>query len=121
MMRSSNNFAGNQSSRRLKTNQRALFALFIKILLKTLKRSGEDMLVQQVRAVVSTCTRRNRMGDLHFSPLEEVLELYLQQMVGEAHWQKARHLQRAYLERRYLSRRQVQPLDWSTMVNVANV
>jgi hypothetical protein len=121
MMRSSNNFAGNQSSRRLKTNQRALFALFIKILLKTLKRSGEDILVQQVRAVISTCTTRNRMGDPHFSPLEEVLELYLQQMVGEAHWQKARHLQRAYLERRYLARRQVQPLDWSTMVNIANV
>ena len=80
--------------------QRMLFAMFIKILLKYLAESDKEVLCQQVRSVISTCTKRNRMGDPNFWPLEDVLEAHLREMVGEAHWQRAKRLQRHYMERK---------------------
>ena len=60
------------------------------------------------------------MGDPHFSPLEEVLELYLQQTVGDVYWQKAQDLRRAYLERKCLVRRS-QPVNWITVIKIHSV
>ena len=96
----------------MRSNHRALFALFIKILLQSIKESGDMFLYQQVRIVIATCTKRNRMGDPNFMPLEDVLEVHLRQMVGEAHWLRALEYRRAYVslqekrERRKLVKRQ---------------
>jgi hypothetical protein len=123
MMRSSHSIAKHSSYSSLRKNQRALFALFIKILLKTLEEAEEDMLRQQVRTVIATCTRRNRLGDPSFMPLQEVLESYLRQIVGEIYWQTAKGYQRAYLlVRRYRSRLQQQqnpfPLTSTRIVHI---
>jgi hypothetical protein len=90
--------------------QRIILTLFIKILLKHLSESGETVLYQKVRILIFTCTRRHRLRDPHFSPLEDVLRRNLRRLVGEYHWQRARMLQRAYVERKYGTRRtQYQP------------
>ena len=84
---------------------RAQFALFVKILLKQLARSQDDYLHQQACEVIATCTRRNRMGDIHFSPLEDVLEGHLHQLVGDQIWKKAELFQQIYLQQKCRSRR----------------
>jgi hypothetical protein len=71
-------------------HERTIFFMFLKILLKSIEQSGDRVLSQQVRSAILTCTRRNRMGDPHYSPLDEVLEEYLRQMVGELNWAKAK-------------------------------
>jgi hypothetical protein len=83
--------------RRNPHHPRAKFALLIKILLKRLEQSGDLFLYQQVKIVISTCTQRNRMKDPHFAPLEDILQVHLRDMVGEAHWQAAKDLPRVFL------------------------
>ena len=89
----------NDSSLVRRRQERTIFFMFLKILLKSIEQSGDRVLSQQVRSTILTCTRRNRMGDPHFSPLDEVLEEHLRQMVGELNWAKAKDYQRVYLTR----------------------
>jgi hypothetical protein len=74
--------------------------MFLKILLKSIEQSGDRVLSQQVRSAILTCTRRNRMGDPRFSPLDQVLEEYLRKMVGELNWAKAKDYQRVCLTKK---------------------
>jgi len=90
----------NNDSRLRRRHERTLFFMFLKILLKSIEQSGDRVLSQQVRSAILTCTRRNRMGDPHFSPLDKVLEEYLRQMVGELNWAKAKDYQRVYLTKK---------------------
>lgn len=80
--------------------RRKEFALLIKILLKVLWDAKEVSLYHQVRLSIATCTKRNRMGDPSFSPLEDVLEAHLWMMVGDTYWDKATNLQQKYLQRK---------------------
>lgn len=80
--------------------RRVEFALLIKILLKILLEDAEISLYHQVRLSISTCTKRNRMGDPSFSPLEDVLEAHLWLMVGDTYWDRAVSLQQRYLQRK---------------------
>ncbi len=81
-------------------NHRVEFALLVKILLKILLDEAEINLYHQVRLSISTCTKRNRMGDPSFSPLEDVLEAHLWLMVGDTYWDRAVNLQQKYLQRK---------------------
>jgi hypothetical protein len=81
-------------------HERTMFFMFLKILLKSIEQSGDRVLSQQVRSAILTCTRRNRVGDPHFSPLDQVLKEYLRQMVGELNWAKAKDYQRVYLTKK---------------------
>ena len=85
-----------------RSNRRTLFALLIKFLLKSLNESGDIVLIHRTRSVISMCTQRNRMGDPSFSPLEDVLESVLHQIVGENHWQRAQDYRWDYLKKRHL-------------------
>lgn len=90
-------FLQNNNNNHDHRNHRAMFALLIKILLKSLKQSGDIRLYRKVRAVISTCIQRNRMRDPHFSPLEDILEVILRDVVGDAYWQRAKDFQREFL------------------------
>jgi len=80
--------------------RRVEFALLVKILLKILLTKGEITLYHQVRLSIATCTKRNRMGDPSFIPLEDVLEAHLWLMVGDTYWDRAVNLQQKYLQRK---------------------
>jgi len=43
-----------------------------------------------VKALVAECVKRNRMGDPHFSPLHQSLELRLRGLVGPVYWKQAK-------------------------------
>jgi hypothetical protein len=90
--------------------RRKEFALLIKILLKILWDAKEVSLYHQVRLSIATCTKRNRMGDPSFRPLEDVLEAHLWLMVGDMYWEKAAALQTQYLVGRRAAI-QVRPAD----------
>jgi hypothetical protein len=95
----SNMYLNNDSKLR-RRHERTIFLMFLKILLKSIEQSGDRVLSEQARSAIRTCTRRNRMGDPRFSPLDEVLEEYLRQMVGELNWAKAKDYQRVYLTKK---------------------
>lgn len=94
----------NNDNRIRRRQERTIFLMFLKILLKSIEQSGDRVLSQQVRSVILTCTKRNRMGDPHFSPMENVLEEYIRQIVGELNWQKAKNYQRVYLTKKHQDR-----------------
>jgi hypothetical protein len=75
--------------------ERVRFALFLKILLQVIAKTGDRVLVEQCRIVISTCIRRARMGDVE--DLHETLQEHLRPLVGEMHWAMARDFQRYYL------------------------
>jgi hypothetical protein len=79
--------------------ERVRFALFLKILFKRLKDSGEKDLFLKAQALVFFVTSKNRAGDPSYRPLMDSLERGLRRMVGEAHWRRAHILMRMYLER----------------------
>jgi hypothetical protein len=87
-------------SRTEKQQRRLQLALFVKSLLKTLKEENEIRLHQQVRMVISMCTRGHKLMGFSGPPLEDILEAYLRPFVGESNWQRATHLQRHYLDRK---------------------
>lgn len=84
-------------------SHRMELALLVKILLKILNEANAINLYHQVRLSVATCTKRNRMGDPSFSPIEDVLEAHLWLMVGDTYWEKATDLQQHYLKRKAMA------------------
>ena len=68
--------------------ERERFFLFCKILFKYLERLNKPRLRQKAKAVVSECTRRNRMGDSQYSPLKQAVENRLRGVVGDAFWMR---------------------------------
>lgn len=66
--------------RKLNENQR--FVLFTKILFRLLEQSSPQ-LVRQVKALVAHCSRRNRMGDPNYAPLQDAVESRLRYIVGD--------------------------------------
>jgi hypothetical protein len=79
------------TSRRRVVSEREKFLIFVKILLHCLKVDQVDPGIHpNAKAVVSECTRRNRMGDPNFSPLQPAVERRLRRTVGEVRWARAR-------------------------------
>jgi hypothetical protein len=67
--------------------EREQFLIFVKILFKFL--DADQNLRQRAKAIVSECTRRNRLGDTEFSPLQEAVERRLRLIVGDIYWTRA--------------------------------
>jgi hypothetical protein len=70
--------------------ERELFLIFIKILFKCIERCSNGRLRQRAKAIVTECTRRNRMGDSKFSPLQDAVETRLKDIVGDMYWNQAK-------------------------------
>jgi hypothetical protein len=70
--------------------ERELFLIFIKILFKCIERCSNGRLRQRAKAIVTECTRRNRMGDSEFSPLQDAVEARLKDIVGDTYWNQAK-------------------------------
>jgi hypothetical protein len=70
--------------------EREQFLLFIKILLKFIEQAGNPRLRQHAKAVVGECTRRNRMGDMDYVPLQDAVEMRLRNVVGDITWTRAK-------------------------------
>jgi hypothetical protein len=70
-------------------SRRVLFALTIKYLLAILKSRREDVLLQNTKIVVATCTRLSRLRDPTYTPLENVIESSLRHLVGNLYWEMA--------------------------------
>jgi hypothetical protein len=81
-------------------SQREHFLIFIKILFKCLDQANEPEVRNKAKKIVAECTRRNRQGDLDFSPLMEAVEKRLRGFVGEAKWRRALLLLRHYVNKR---------------------
>jgi hypothetical protein len=62
--------------------EREKFLLFIKALFLYLDRFNKPRLLRSAKAVVYECTRRNRMGNLNYTPLMEAIEYRLRAVVG---------------------------------------
>ncbi|EEC45629.1 predicted protein [Phaeodactylum tricornutum CCAP 1055/1] len=70
-------------------SDREQFLIFVKILFKCLERADDKNLRQRAKTVVSECTRRNRLGDSQYTPLQEAVERRLKRIVGELYWCQA--------------------------------
>ena len=70
--------------------QRQQFLVFVKILLKYVDRQNNPHLKRNAKAVVAECTRRNRHGDPHYTPLQDAVERRLRLTLGEVHWARAK-------------------------------
>ena len=72
--------------------RRDRFAVFVKILLKVLKESGDLVLLDSVKQTILVCIRGNQAGDPNFTPLADITSRLLQSIVDETQWQRAEGL-----------------------------
>ena len=82
---------------RTNLSEQERFLLFIKIVMKLT--ANNPAMKSRAKAIVSECTRRNRMGDLDFTPLQEAVERRLKLGLGEQLFTRARLFFDAYCER----------------------
>ena len=64
-----------------------------------MSRTNNPQLTRTAKAVVAECTRRNRMGDTDYMPLQAAVERRLRRSLGEVHWARARHCFDTYVAR----------------------
>lgn len=97
--------------RRRRFNEREEFFIFVKILFRFLEKhaadddddagtSNSNRLRQRAKAVVSECTRRNRMGETDYIPLTEAVERRLRPTVGEHYWTLAKDQLDLFMQQR---------------------
>ena len=84
------------AQRRNRPLSRRDLLLLVHVLIKCLEESQSYKLKLQAKALVSECIKRNRMGDPHFSPLQESLETRLRGLVGPVYWKRAQDCLRSY-------------------------
>jgi hypothetical protein len=89
-----------ERSRGAGSGERIRFALFLKILYKNLKDSGDVALFLKAQRLLLFVTSKNRAGDPSYTPLMVSLEKRLRSMVGEAHWRRSHLLMSIYLSRK---------------------
>lgn len=87
--------------------EKAEFALFLKILMRCLEKSGQTFLMQQTRLTVLTCVRGCKIGDPTFCPLIGSIELRLKKLVGERIWEQAKDYTNYFLERQHHAQQQI--------------
>jgi len=83
-------------------SEREHFVIFIKILFKCIEQSDDQNLRLKAKAIVNECTRRNRMGDSSYTPLQDAVERRLKKMVGELYWARAKLCFEHYCRRKGL-------------------
>ena len=84
----------------VKAFNRTRMLLFVKILLKCIKNSGNSLLHQQVKSIISTCVATNKLQDARFrQPLCFVLDMYLREVVPVSVWERAERFQNAFYEK----------------------
>ena len=71
-------------------SEREQFVVFVKILFKCIEQSDDQNLRLKAKAIVNECTRRNRMGDSNYTPLQDAVERRLKKIVGELYWARAK-------------------------------
>jgi len=82
--------------------EREKFLIFVKILFKFLDQTADPRLKPRAKAVVTECTRRNRLGDSEYTPLQDAVERRLRHSVGEFYWTRAKLYFDSYCQRRGL-------------------
>ena len=75
--------------------------LFVKILLQYLEKNTKkgdnyDDLIVKVKAIVKTCVQRNRLRDERFLRLSDVVDMTLQEVVGDTIWNQVKLYSRHY-------------------------
>jgi hypothetical protein len=86
--------------RRRDLTEQERFLIFVKILFKCLEKSDDPRLKPRAKAVVTECTRGNRMGDVNYMPLQDAVERRLRRHVGESYWTRAKLYYDQYMLRR---------------------
>ena len=95
-------------------HNRTRMLLFVRILLKCIKISGNSQLHQQVKSIISTCVATNKLQDARFRrPLCFVLDMYLRKVVPVSVWERAERYQTAFYERQQENQRIRKP--WSDL------
>jgi len=89
--------------------ERQQFVIFVKILLKYVERTNNPQLQRTAKAVVAECTRRNRMGDVDYMPLQAAVERQLRVSLGELHWSRAKLCFDTYVARQGIRTVHVNP------------
>lgn len=69
--------------------KRETFLVLVKILVKYLEYQKLTQLRMDVKELIMECTRRNRMGDPEFMPLQAAVESRLRWLVGDLLWFRA--------------------------------
>ena len=82
---------------RANLNERECFFIFVKILLKLM--ANNPSLRSRAKAIIGECTKRNRMGDIDYVPLQDAVERRLKGCMGESYWTRAKLFFNAYCER----------------------
>ena len=77
------------------SNRRDLL-LMVRTVLHCVNHDQNYKLRLQTKALVAECIKRHRMGDPHFTPLQESLRLRLKGLVGPLYWQQAENFLRSY-------------------------
>lgn len=80
-------------------NERKMFLVFVKVLLKYLEKANDDSLRKRAKSIISECTARNRNGDSDYLCLQAAVERRLQQILGKWHWDRAQICYHRFLER----------------------
>ena len=73
--------------------------MFVKILLTYIERTNNPALRRTAKAIVADCTRRNRMGEAAYTPLQQAVERRLRSSLGEVHWARAKQCFDSYVAR----------------------
>lgn len=73
-------------------SETALFALFVKILLRYLKLVGEHERLRTARDAIRECVRCHRAGDPAYAQLRDTVEACLYWTTGPYHWSRAQRL-----------------------------
>lgn len=68
--------------------ERERFLVFVKILFRCM--SDDHSVQSQAKAIVADCTRRNRLGERGYIPLQSAVEYRLRGTVGEHYWRSAK-------------------------------
>lgn len=76
----------------------AKFILFVDALFRYLEMSSTPDLVRRTRNVILDCTRRNRRGDVGYTPLSRIILIRVRQTVGTVHWERAQAFFRLSVE-----------------------
>ena len=83
--------------------ERTRILLFVKILLRCLEKRKMNNTSQIIKAIVSTCVKRNKSRDNQFVPLGKVLETMLKQVVDECIWDEAKSYQQHYYNKKKMA------------------
>jgi hypothetical protein len=66
------------------------FLIFMKVMFNFLQQHEEHASLRRAKNIVNECTKRNRMGDENYMPLQESVTVRLRSVVGELYWNLTR-------------------------------